>query len=375
VSQLGAGFGSDYPSTIDSRQVFQNVVNAAPDSDTRLDAELANDSLDAIVQIETTLGAGVQGAFASLAARLAALESGSATPLTNVVPFSSATNVLVPGSAHQQGQQALFFAVYDASTPRRLFAPGTFSVYPTSFNANVTFEVPESGIVLVAKLEPQFISSFTTPASPPYTVTIPGGVHGLGETYLFYQVYDTALPANVFELGSFSVNTTTFDVTMTFATQQTGTVVLAVGSPRYVLSFTDITSLTIPGTTHGLATPNLLSQLYAPSGANPVAIAPGGLTIHATTFDVTLTFAGPQSGVIVLTPAPTVIAQPALLDYTPAPGVPPPTRTTLAVQEQQSMTQLQTSVERLTARLATLETAYGALLAQVSTASVEEPTP
>ena len=68
--------------------------------------------------IETTLGANVQGAFASLAARLEALESGG-SPLTNVLAFTSQTSVTLPGAAHQQGQQALLYQVYDASTPRQ----------------------------------------------------------------------------------------------------------------------------------------------------------------------------------------------------------------------------------------------------------------
>lgn len=380
MAQLGSGNNSDFPSTIDTKQVFQNTASPAPDSDTRIDEEVINDSLHAIVQIETTLGAGVQGSFASLAARLEAMETGSATPLTNIVPFSSALTVLIPGSAHQQGQQALFYAVYDANTPRRLIAPGSFSVYPTSFNANVTFTAPESGVVMVGALTPQFITPYATPASPPYTVTIPGSVHGLGELYLFYQVYDDATPANVLELGSFSVHPGTFDVTITFAAQQSGTVVLAVGAPRYSLAFTnvasDAASLIIAGATHGLGTPNLLSQIYDVSSGDAVAIQPGSLTIHPTTFDVTLAFAGAQSGVIVLTPMPTVTPAPALLVFTPAPGPTPSTLTTrTVVAEQRAMTQLQRSVDRLMTRLATLEAAYQALVTQGRSSPPEEPMP
>ena len=94
---------------IDTKQTFRNGTASLPDSDTRVDAELANDSLTAIVQIETTLGANVQGAYGSVAARLDALEAGGTggIPLTNVVAFTDQTVVSLPGTAHQQGQQAL----------------------------------------------------------------------------------------------------------------------------------------------------------------------------------------------------------------------------------------------------------------------------
>ena len=81
-------------------------------------------------------------------------EGSGGTPLTNVMAFTDQTVVSLPGSAHQQGQQALFYAVYDAATPRNALAPGIFTMYASTFNAVVTFAVPQSGMFMVAALTP-----------------------------------------------------------------------------------------------------------------------------------------------------------------------------------------------------------------------------
>lgn len=373
MAQLGAGFESGYPNVVDTRQIYRNGTVTLPDSDTRIDCECINDGLAAIVNIETTLGANVQGAFASLAARLAALESGG-SPLTNVVAFSSQTSVTMPGAAHQQGQQALLYALYDESTPRQALAPATFSVYPTTYNAVVTFGFPQSGVVMVAALTPDYVTPFTTPGTPPYSVTIPGSAHALAETYLFFQAYDDATPAQAIAIGSLSVNTTSKDVTVTFAAPQSGTLVLAVGSPRYAQAFTNQTSVTILGSAHGLASADLLHTVYDAS-AQPAVVQGGGVSVHPTTFDVVLTFAVPQSGTLILAPVPSV-TPPALLAVLPlARTVPVPLIATRTVTEETMTTQLQTSVETLTARLSTLETAYHTLLTQQQGLSAEEPAP
>ena len=231
---------------------------------------------------------------------------------------------------------------------------------------------------MVAALTPDYVTTFTTPGSPPYTVTIPGSTHALGQTYLFVQAYDNANPAQVIEIGSLSVNTSTRDVSVTFGAPQTGTLVLAVGSPRYVQSFTTSgtpPSVTIPGGTHGLASADLLWQVYDTSAA-PALIQPGGVSVHPgpgpNSFDVAFTFAAPQSGTLLLAPVPSV-APPTLLAVLPmARTVPAPLIATRTVVEPRLGTQLEQAIEALTARLATLEAAYQTLLAQHNGHTTEE---
>lgn len=75
MAQLGSGNGTSYPGAIDTAQTFQNGTPLAPDSNTRIDAELVNDITAAILAIQTILGANPHGAFASLVARLVDLEA------------------------------------------------------------------------------------------------------------------------------------------------------------------------------------------------------------------------------------------------------------------------------------------------------------
>lgn len=70
MAQLGSGNGSDYPDSIDTTQTWVNVPGAAPDSASRVDAELVNDFAVAILALQTALGANPEGAFASVRARL-----------------------------------------------------------------------------------------------------------------------------------------------------------------------------------------------------------------------------------------------------------------------------------------------------------------
>jgi hypothetical protein len=372
MAQLGSGFGSHYPSAIDTRQIYQNTASAAPDSDTRVDSEFLNDVLVTLVQIETALGAGVQGSFASLAARIAALESGG-SGLTNVVAFTGQTAVNIPGIAHQQGSAALLYQIYDAGTPRQAMQPDTFSVFPTTYDVVATFGVPQSGVIMVGLLEPHYLGTFTTAGTPP-TAVIPGTAHALAETYLFFQAFNTANPSEAIEIGSLSINTTTFDVTLTTTLPMTGTLLLCVGSPRYAQAFVNQTSVTVPGNVHGLGTANLLHQVYA-TETDPEAIPAGGLSVHPATFDTVLTFAAPQSGVLLLAPVPSV-TPPALLAVLPlAQTMPVPLIATRTVIEERLPVATQNSLETLTARLQDLEAAYATLTTQLSASRPEETTP
>jgi hypothetical protein len=97
VSQLGSGSGSGYPAEIDTRQTWVNVTGAAPDSASRVDAELVNDFAAAIVQIQQELGADVAGNYSTLRARLDALvqpaiSGGMAETTVNTV--NNATNLV-----------------------------------------------------------------------------------------------------------------------------------------------------------------------------------------------------------------------------------------------------------------------------------------
>jgi hypothetical protein len=295
VSQLGAGFESGYPGTIDTRQKYRNVSSIAPDSDTRLDAEFLNDTLAAIVQMQTSLGAMVQGNFASLAARLAQfIPGGGGVP--NVLAFSGQSVITLAGAVHHQQSPAILYQVYDASTPRNALEPASVTVSPTNYDLVMTFGSAQTGSVVLGAPAPQYTTRFTDAL----TLVIPGSVHGLLQNTLFFQVYDASDPAVAIQAGPLTIHPVTRDVTLYFAFPQSGLIILSAGGPRYQVSFTGVSTLTVPGSVHGLGSAALLYQCYDAS-AIPAALSPATVTVHPTTFDVVVTFGGTQSGTLALT--------------------------------------------------------------------------
>ena len=204
MAQLGSDFDSQYPNVIDTRQVYRNGTVVLPDSDTRLDAQALNGSMSAIINIEEALGANIQGAYGSLAARLEALEAGGTggTPLTNVVAFTDQTVVSLPGAAHQQGQQALHYAVYDASHASQRSWPREHSY--VRVNVQCRRHVCRTAEWRVHGRGPHrrtMSRPIQRPGTPPYSATIPGSAHGLGDDVLFVQAYEARIPATASSRG------------------------------------------------------------------------------------------------------------------------------------------------------------------------------
>lgn len=92
MSELGAGLGSSYPTSLDTDSSVE--VNDGGATPTLARAECINDANDAIVKIETELGANPSGAYATVAARFDALtpvqvvhtETGAVATGTTVIP-------------------------------------------------------------------------------------------------------------------------------------------------------------------------------------------------------------------------------------------------------------------------------------------------
>jgi hypothetical protein len=303
MTTLGAGDGTSYPSSIDSRQTYVNGPTPAPDSASRIDAELANDLLAAVVAIETILGANVQGVFGSLAARLnQGLPGGPGLP--GIVAFTNAQSVTVPGATHNIGQGALLWQLYDAAIPAHAIDSGsvTVEVDQNTYDVFLTFSAPTSGALALGATTPLYLATFTNAT----TVSILGTTHQLASADLLFQVYDNASPRRrAMEPGSLTVHPTTRDVLLTFNTQQSGMLILSAGSPVYATSFTSAQSFTILGAVHQLGTRALVFQTY--NAATPrAALGDPVVTVHPTTFDVTVTFSSATSGRFVLGAVPTV---------------------------------------------------------------------
>jgi hypothetical protein len=71
------------------------------------------------------------------------------------------------------------------------------------------------------------LANYAMPFTSATTVTVPGSTHQLGTANLFVDVYDTETPAVLVEPNEVQVNPTTYDVTVSFASPQSGTLVLS----------------------------------------------------------------------------------------------------------------------------------------------------
>ena len=296
MAQLGSGQGSSYASAIDTHQLWRNGLAPAPDSDTRLDSEAFNDFAKAIVAIQHALGAKPQGTFGSVAARLNQFLPGSG-PSPATVYFANTTEVHIPGASHGLGTGAILYQLYDDGLPAMALAPGAFTVEvdPATYDITIAFAQAQSGYVVLSASTPMYATAFIGLTS----LVVSGTTHQLQTAALLYSLYDDSHPQTAIRANTFTVDPVTFDVMVTFAQPQSGTLLLSAAGPRAVAPFTNQTTVSIAGTTHQLGTQALLYQVYdAAAPANPVR--PDRVSVHPTTYTVTLEFLQPQSGSVVL---------------------------------------------------------------------------
>ena len=78
-------------------------------------------------------------------------------------------------------------------------------------------------VPLNPSIPPSNYTAFFTNAA---TVSVPGATHGLGTGNLIVQCYDNNAPANMIEPSQISVESSTYNVMVTFATAQTGRCVI-----------------------------------------------------------------------------------------------------------------------------------------------------
>lgn len=296
MSQLGAQDFSSYPTAIDTRMIAENAPNAAPKSATRVDAQWLNSLAHAIVNVERTLGANPQGVFGSVAARLQqGMPGGAASPLTYA--FAAQEVWTIPGTTHRLATAALHVRAYDTGSPAQAIVPQSVTIDQTTYDVVLTFATAQSGFVLLHGGPPQYTGTFTDDLS----VTILGTTHGLETGALLVTVFTDEAPKNVLTPGTVTIDQTTFDVSFSFVTAQSGSYILSAAGPRYHTTFLNESTLTVSGATHQLNSHALLCQVL--DGNDPPAIIYPPLTVDAGTYDVTLTFAAPQSGSVLLVKA------------------------------------------------------------------------
>jgi hypothetical protein len=162
-----------------------------------------------------------------------------------------------------------------------------------SVAARLNFYLPDTGL-------PTNIVGFVNET----VVSVPGLQHQLGTSQLVWTLWDANVPRAAVQPQSLSVDPVSFDVVMTFAAGQSGTLVLDAPPSRYQASFTNTNSFTVLGATHGLGTADLFWALYDTTSTPHQTFEPEQLSIHPSTFDVSVTFPTGilRTGRLVLTP-------------------------------------------------------------------------
>jgi len=167
-----------------------------------------------------------------------------------------------------------------------------------TYDATFTFLTPQTGVISLAAPSPQYTVSFTNQT----TVSIPGTTHALGTADLLVRVYTVSGTQNILTQVPVSIAPATADVTVTFVTPASGTVIVSGAGPRFVATYTNTTTVSVAGATHGLGTAALLFAVY--DNASPrQSLLPNTITVDPNTFNVVMTFLTPTSGRLLIVKA------------------------------------------------------------------------
>lgn len=142
-------------------------------------------------------------------------------------------------------------------------------------------------------------SSYAQAFSAVTGVTVTGTQHGLATSGIVAAAYDAS--GNQITIVSTNVNPSTFAVTVTFGSSNTGTLVLLgpgnISTPSYTGSFSTVASISISGATHALGTAALVVTVYDASGNE---LTPAAVNVDPVTFNVTVTLGAAASGTVYL---------------------------------------------------------------------------
>jgi hypothetical protein len=138
--------------------------------------------------------------------------------------FTTQTSVTILGSAHNLGTKNLLVECYDTASPANRIEPASYTVDGSTFNVVVNFTASQSGYCAVnGSGPPKYATTFTGQTS----VTVTGATHGLNTADLRVTVWDSASGTrHIIEPAEVDVDSTTFNVTVLFASSQSGRIVI-----------------------------------------------------------------------------------------------------------------------------------------------------
>jgi len=204
--------------------------------------------------------------------------------------FTGQTSVTIAGTAHQLNSANLLVTCYDAETPAMEVEPNSVAVNASTFDVTVTFGTAQSGRCVVSSggaggsggMSLSLANTYAAGAKQ--TMAASATTAGLSLT-------PGTLPTNAVA-GDLAVDANAGNVLKTFnGTNWSATS----GGGAYASSFTAQTSVTVAGTAHQLNTANLVVNCYD-TETPAMEVEPNSVSVNLTTYDVTISFAQPQSG-------------------------------------------------------------------------------
>lgn len=136
--------------------------------------------------------------------------------------FSSVLTTTITGATHLMGTKNLVLACFDNSSPARAIIPASWTVDSSTFDVVVNFGVSATGYCVVNGSGPnRYATSFSGT-----TVTVTGATHKLATADIEVTVWDNSSPRKKIIPASVTVDTSTFDVVITFGASQSGRLVI-----------------------------------------------------------------------------------------------------------------------------------------------------
>ena len=206
--------------------------------------------------------------------------------------FTAQTSVTIAGTAHQLNSANLLVTCYDTASPAMEVEPNTVSVNTATYDVTVSFTVAQSGRCVVSSGGAgsgggggmNLNSANTYAAGAKQTMSANATTAGL-------SLSPGGLPS-IAAAGDLAVDANAGNVLKTY----NGTAwVVAAGGGAYASSFSAQTSVTITGTAHQLNTANLIVNCYD-TETPAMEVDPNTVSVNLATYDVTVSFAQPQSG-------------------------------------------------------------------------------
>jgi hypothetical protein len=224
LSQTGSGSVSAAPAW--AQVAFADLSGTASIAQGGTGQGTANAALNALLPSQTGNANKCLGTDATNSSWITCGSGGGqASPSPNYgTSFSAQTSVTVTGVTHNLGTKNLLVHCYDNSTPAREINPASLTIDGSSFDVVINFAVAQTGYCAVNGSGPnRYAATFGATTS----LVVTGATHKLATADITVTIWDSATGTrHIVEGASVSIDSTTFDVTVVFATLQAGRIVL-----------------------------------------------------------------------------------------------------------------------------------------------------